>query len=267
MKLFLTLFLIFISASRLLATWTWGRDDVLIIGTDTLKLFETPLDKVLTERHLSLTAFLGENSDIDCLRNYFATWKIENNKLYLVGVTSCSKPNIKADLNKLFPDLFNDGHVFANWVNEDLLAAKKGDYLFAVEPYRIFAKEKGYFFIEGILKKTTEYDNSKSKRSRYLDDPRLFANYIYSNIRWNEIRSEIENKQTVICSIVSADETGRIDSIRIIRGASELLNREAVRIIKSIPEWEVLFKKGKQVYRQWTFPIRFDLETMGKYYH
>jgi hypothetical protein len=274
MKQFLLIYLIFFSYSRLFGTGQAG--DRIIIGKDTLELLATPLDKILSERNIS-AADIWSTKNFDwstaCWNGYIAMWKLENNRLYLEEIGPCNYYDYpkgdypKADLQKLFPDLYSDGHIFASWLNEELLIAKGKMLWYMHDAFdRIYEKELGLTFKNGILEKSNEYDNSKTKESPYLKNERLLNNYIYSSIRWKEISSEIDEiPKRVICTIVSADDRGKIDSVRIMRGASEKLNDEAVRVIKSIPQWEVLYKRGKRWTRQYTLPVIFDLKTMKKY--
>ena len=66
-------------------------------------------------------------------------------------------------------------------------------------------------------------------------------------------------KRRVIIEIISADDNGKIDSVRVLRGVNELYDNEAVRVIKSIPEWDIIYRRGKRINRTWVMPILFDL--------
>jgi hypothetical protein len=251
----------------------------LVVGKDTLCLMSQPIKSEFIARKITMEELWGvelakrlgcfdDNSYMSC----YATWKLEKNRLYLEEITpSCGDFNSapgqipKVDLKKLFPNQFRHGHVFAEWVTEEIVVAK-GKCLFStIDFLNIYARETGFIFKNGVLQNTVEYDNSKTKLSPYMENQLMLRDFIQSNIRWNEIKSEIDSTRKVVyCRIVSTNESGRIDSVQVVRGQSEILNREAVRVIKAIPQWEVLFKNGKQIHRSWTLPIRFDLQTMHK---
>lgn len=56
------------------------------------------------------------------------------------------------------------------------------------------------------------------------------------------------------------DKLGSVDSVRIARGVSPLLDSEAIRVIKTLPNWIPGTKDGKSVNTAYTIPINFDLK-------
>lgn len=273
MKKSLIWFSLILCTVRLSATGQAG--DRIVIGKDTLQLLATPLQKILIERNITPNDLWGDHPDFNtgCWRTYIATWKIQNNKLYLEEVAPCNYYDYpdgtypRADLKRIFPELKSDHHILAGWVNEELLAAN-GPLLYYVHDgfNRVYSEEIGLFFKNGKLEKSCRYDNSKTKQEAWLDNEKELYNFLHSAVNWEQISSEIDSTvKKVYCTIVSTDENGKIDSVQVRKGVSDRLNREAVRVIKSIPQWDVIFKKGKQIQKPWTFPIRFDLETMQKY--
>lgn len=280
MKIFCIIWLLLLISTNIIAQgWYGGR---IIVGKDTLNLMSQPLVSVMTARKMTMAELWGADLatklgcfDDGCYMSCNAIWRIEKNKLYLEEITPCcgdfnstTGHRPKVDLKKIFPDLFQDSHVFAKWDSEELLAGC-GEALYSdLEGLRLYAKERGFIIEKGVLQKIIEYDNSKTKLSPYKEHELLLRDILYSNIRWDEIKSEVDStRKFVWCNIVSTNESGKIDSVAIAKGQSELLNREAIRVVKSIPQWEVLFKKGKQIHRSWTLGVKFDTQTMNKYSH
>ena len=274
----LNFLLLFISVPFVLFAydWTGGR---LIAGKDTMGVLSESLGKYLEERKITSVDLWGAEVagtfgcfDDGCYNGCFPTWKLDNGKLYLESVVPCcyggdSRKEIpKVDLQKIFPELYQDGHVFAAWVSQEMVAGK-GRYLYrSLEGLHIPSIEIVYVFKNGILEHRDEYDNSKTRTSPYRENDRMLRDFIQSHIRWNEIRNEVDSvKRTVFCTIISTNESGRIDSVSVYSKQNEVLNNEAIRVIKSIPQWEILYKRGKQITRRWTLPVRFDLGTMKKY--
>jgi len=70
----------------------------------------------------------------------------------------------------------------------------------------------------------------------------------------------------VVNTRFSANEDGKIDEVVItIKSNNEIFNQEAVRVIKLIPDWDVIFLQG-QLYREWfNMPIKFSEENREKY--
>ena len=55
------------------------------------------------------------------------------------------------------------------------------------------------------------------------------------------------------------NKKGQIKNVEIIRGVDPLLDAEAVRVIKSMPNWEPAIKDGKLVKTLFRLPIKFSL--------
>ena len=54
-------------------------------------------------------------------------------------------------------------------------------------------------------------------------------------------------------------EKGKVENVKIIRGVSDLLDKEAYRVISQSPQWELAIKDGKPVKVVYTFPVVFKL--------
>lgn len=273
-RLIVVFILIYFLSAKIYATGQAG--DRIIIGNDTLQLLSAPFEPILQQRNITANDLWGDSFDYNtaCWRAYIATWKIENEKLYLIELAPCNYYDYpkgkcpKVNLGKKFPDICEEGKIFAGWVNEELLIAN-GELLHSESNGfdRIYAKEIGLFFMNGLIVKRVNYDNSKTKVSQYSQNEILLRDFIQSNIDWKGIESALDSTtRKVYCSIISVKENGKIDSVSIIYPANvELLNREAERVIKTIPQWDVLYKRGKLFPRIWTLPVRFDMAMMKKY--
>ena len=55
------------------------------------------------------------------------------------------------------------------------------------------------------------------------------------------------------------EKDGSLSDINIRRGAHELLNEEAIRVIKLMPKWKPGSMRGKTVRVRYTIPITFGL--------
>ena len=106
------------------------------------------------------------------------------------------------------------------------------------------------------------HDNSKSKQSMYSQDEEKLMKYIYSNIKWDILPKQDSCRVSLR---FSANEEGIIDDVEVIKGYNEVFDQEAIRVIKSIPEWDVYFSKGALVRIYWNIPIHFIEKTKLKY--
>jgi hypothetical protein len=162
--------------------------DRLVYKGDTLSLFSCPLGSFPDQELLSFkNMFAGKSCfNTSCWRGYVATWKIEDNKLYLTEIRNSCYPTSEdyvrvayntaganigkefADLSTLFPGRFENGRVFADWVN-DKLSSPKGKMLYYIHDgfESIFEKEDEFTIKNGLLLSIHEFDNSGTKQSEY----------------------------------------------------------------------------------------------------
>lgn len=256
--------------------------DILIYNRDTLSLFSCPLDSYPNQDLINPKKLFGSSGCFytACWRNYIATWEIINDELYLTKIRNACFPtdlrNVSvsyksetkidsigseyADLKKLFPRQFINGKVKADWVNEKLYSPQ-GNLLFYLHDgfLSIYETELEFTLNNGKVIKYNKLDNSKTKKSRYTEDQRLLKEYIHNNINFENLPKSDTIKRKVYITILSTDETGKIDRVKVARGVNEVYDKEAVRVVKSIPEWEVLFRHGEKLNSGWTIPIVFDL--------
>lgn len=55
------------------------------------------------------------------------------------------------------------------------------------------------------------------------------------------------------------DKTGKVTNVVAVRGVEKSLDKEAVRVIKSMPKWKPGMKDGQPVKVKYTIPINFKL--------
>ena len=200
-----------------------------------------------------------------CGREYVATWEIIENQLYLTGIYSCCyyKDSIEADLDLLFSGKVNNGKVKADWVttNAFFQVGKKIAYIDA--ELSIYENDFEFVFNEGKLLNIISYDNSKSRKSIYSQSQEKLKEFIYSNVNWNEL-PKLEEPIRIVLKF-SANEIGKVDSVEVMRSNNETFNQEAIKVIKLIPDWDVLYFKGKLLRIPWIIPIILSEENKEKY--
>jgi hypothetical protein len=251
--------------------------DILIYRGDTISLFDCPLDYFPNKELLNPKSLFGSSGCFytACWRNYVATWIIENEKLYLVKIrNACYPTDMKyveasyqdgavtpgreyADLKSLFPDRYKDGKVFADWVTVNMFSPK-GKMLFYIHDgfESIFEKELEFIVEKGVLKSITELDNSKTRISKYNDDPGLLMKFVNSHINYSNVPEPAKEIKVILVKGLNAES--KVDTIRILRGSGELYNQEAIRVINSIPDWDILYRHGKKFSVPWMIPVTFQ---------
>lgn len=256
--------------------------DILIYNGDTLALNYCPLELYPDAGIINPQSLFGSKGCFytACWRNYVATWEIINNKLYLTNlrnacypttmrnVAASFKANIEkenigsefADLKKIFTHKYKNGKVMANWVTKKMISPK-GQLLYYFHDgfQSIYETELEFNFENGILIETKQFDNSKTKKSKYTEESNLLREFISKNIKLENLPESDTIKRRVILEIVSSDENGKIDSVKVIRGVNKLYDNEAIRVIKAIPKWDIIYRHGEKINIKWTIPINFDL--------
>jgi len=251
--------------------------DRLIYKGDTLSLFATPLGLLPQRELLNTKSFFGGKGCFFSAswRNYIATWSIENNKLYLISIrNTCYPTELKnvagsfkaksdsigteyADLKKLFKDKYINGKVLADWVS-DTVYAPKGKLLYYIHMgfESIYEKELEFKIINGALVQVSELDNSKLKRSKYSENGELQYQFLQSRINYSKIPKS--NKPIMVeIMLTNVNEKGKIVGAEVTWSQNEIFNKEALRVVKLIPVWDILYRHGKRASSQSTVRVFF----------
>jgi protein TonB len=83
--------------------------------------------------------------------------------------------------------------------------------------------------------------------------------FLVRNIKYPLLAQENGIQGRVVCQFV-VNSDGSIVDISVVRGVEESLDKEAIRVIKSMPKWTPGRQGGKSVRVKYTLPIRFKLQ-------
>ena len=84
--------------------------------------------------------------------------------------------------------------------------------------------------------------------------------YLSDNIKYPVIAQENGIQGRVICQF-TVNKDGSIVDIEVVRsGGDPSLDKEAVRVIKTMPKWKPGKQRGKPVRVKFTVPVRFKLQ-------
>jgi len=118
--------------------------DLLIIENDTLYLKSFPLEELRLKEKFKESPFeYYENIDFPhtgCYRGYVATWKVIDNKLFLIEIEKVDSTHQKLNIEDYFnkndykPSLI-DGQIFADWYSDTLKQYDYSAYYFNSESY------------------------------------------------------------------------------------------------------------------------------------
>ena len=84
--------------------------------------------------------------------------------------------------------------------------------------------------------------------------------YLSENVKYPVIAQENGIQGRVICQFV-VNRDGSIVDVEVVRSAGDAsLDKEAVRVIKSMPKWKPGKQRGKAVRVKYTLPVNFKLQ-------
>ena len=89
-------------------------------------------------------------------------------------------------------------------------------------------------------------------------DVNSFSRWVNAQLNYPEEAKEKKIQGRVTISF-TVSETGKVSDVKVLRGADPLLDKEAVRVVESSPEWTPGMKDGKPVPVTYTFPVIFQL--------
>jgi protein TonB len=111
-------------------------------------------------------------------------------------------------------------------------------------------------------------DNSKDSTDRIFDvvdeEPEFIGGdislqkFIKENVKYPKKAVKKKEQGRVYVKFI-VEKDGSISNVQIARGATKLLDAEAVRVIKLMPKWKPGTQKGKPVRTRVMVPIVFKL--------
>ena len=101
-----------------------------------------------------------------------------------------------------------------------------------------------------IVEKMPEFPGGQAALFKYLSE----------NVKYPVIAQENGIQGRVICQFV-VNKDGSIVDVEVVRtGGDASLDKEAVRVIKSMPKWSAGQQRGKPVRVKYTVPVNFKLQ-------
>ncbi|MBI3136518.1 MAG: energy transducer TonB [Bacteroidetes bacterium] len=82
--------------------------------------------------------------------------------------------------------------------------------------------------------------------------------FIQKEVNYPEEAREKGEQGTVYIQFV-VEKDGSLSNIVVLKGASQLLDEEAVRVVSKMPKWKPGKQKGKVVRVRYQIPIRFSI--------
>ena len=287
--------ILFFLLISLTANATSQVGDILMWKGDTLKLFSNPLELRSDSKELSkIIASELENEyrrlypkkyeteeDVSlvstaCWRGYVAEWTIISDKIYLSNIYVWYDSKVKVDLKKIFGNELTGNLLFANWVTGQLYVPKGQCIEYVHLGYNsIYETETVIEFNDGVLVSSKTYNNYIAKKSKFTTDSNSnnYLEFVYSKVNWEKL-PDLKNKHIQVSIGVQPNKDGQIDSLlsnytylldssELITDTTNIFIKEAIRIVKLIPDWDVIYQRDTIV-RRGLF-LMFDENQKRKY--
>ncbi len=117
-------------------------------------------------------------------------------------------------------------------------------------PVEVVEEEEEEEVVFVVVEDMPEFPGGQDKLPKYLAE----------NIKYPVIAQENGIQGRVICQFV-VNKDGSIVDVEVVRsGGDQSLDREAVRVIKSMPKWKPGKQRGKPVRVKYTLPVNFRLQ-------
>lgn len=234
-----------------------GVKDILYYQQNRLIIHQIPLESNLSKLVEAKSINYHDGSCMNCLHGY-RVWELKNDSLFLKKLLNCDgKELMNKDSNNILHEEYGNNEIFASWVNGKIYNPYG---ILLIPHYFIYEFDREFKIKAGKLQGIAEYDNRKSRKSIYRKNADLLRKFLYENIDWKLVENQkLSDKKQVIAKF-KINKAGKPTGIEIIRGINPQIDKEAERIIKLIPDWDVYYRRGKIVEIQWYLPLSFDKE-------
>ena len=94
---------------------------------------------------------------------------------------------------------------------------------------------------------------------QFLGGPSAMMKYLADNIKYPVKAEEKKIQGRVVCTFV-VERNGSITDVRVVKSVDPSLDKEAVRVVKSMPKWIPGRANGKPVHVKYTVPVTFRIQ-------
>jgi hypothetical protein len=261
--------------------------DILIWKGDTLTLFSNPLeliadyDSLRMKIHDEIERLTYPNLKDDepreaifstaCWRGYRAEWIVVNDSIFLNNIYHCHNDGVKINLYDIFQNNIKNEKIFAFWINGELFLPQGECIQYVHLGYHSIYELETVLNVEnGLIKNIEVFNNRIAKVSDFLKNAEYGGvnEFTSKNINWN-ILPDLTDKLYRVNISVELNENGQIERINeeythmleswlikktqradssvFVTDINNAFIQESIRIAKLIPEWNVIYQRGKVV--------------------
>ena len=238
--------------------------DYLIYKGETVEIYSNPLEEIIVTAYRDTSFFINTCMSTACWRGYQATWKIENEKLFLLKIEDGCGEKVGADMKLIFEEKWINNKVEANWYSGEIVIP------FGEE---IYGEHMGYstvheyeeiiIFENGKILSKNKIDNTKTKLP-YFNSDNLSIHLIKNLDR--QIIQEIWDKEFVIdlYGDIEGNEKRQVTKVEFNRKNQIKYEEKIKEIIFKINDWNILYRHGEKAKLPWLYPIKIDKKKLRK---
>ena len=109
------------------------------------------------------------------------------------------------------------------------------------------------------LKNTNEVFVVVQEQPEFPGGNAAMMRFIGDNVDYPRVAQENGTQGRVICNFI-IEKDGSLSDVKVVRGVDTALDEEAVRVIKSMPNWKPGKQRGQNVRVRYTLPVVFRLQ-------
>lgn len=125
------------------------------------------------------------------------------------------------------------------------------------EPYEAPKFDKKWVPVEPIVIDPDPIDFPDEMPQFEGGESEMFK-YLSKNMKYPKVDLQLERQGTVFVEFV-VGKNGKITEVKILRGVSETIDAEAIRVIQSMPNWLPGKQKGRAVKVRYKMPLTFKI--------
>ena len=112
---------------------------------------------------------------------------------------------------------------------------------------------------EPVKEEETKVFDVVEQMPSFPGGPSALMQYLSSNIKYPVVAEENGVQGRVVCTFV-VEKDGSITDVRVVKSVDPSLDKEAVRVVKSMPKWIPGKQNGSAVRVKYTVPVTFKLQ-------
>jgi TonB family protein len=128
--------------------------------------------------------------------------------------------------------------------------------LFLLQACSLFKKQQ---VEENVAEEEDAIFSSTEESPEFPGGIDAMMKYISSHIEYpkQELEEEIEG---MVYTQFVVEKDGSLSQFKTLKGVSENLDKEAIRVLKSMPKWTPGKQRGKAVRSLYIVPVRFEID-------